>query len=162
MIDYETQNRGQQTVNIAEIFLQQSARLLETQAATARAIMRTQARSFAALGGPDWSSLYTPENERQFSEFLKTSTDQAVSFMRQTNETMRQFQQVFQQLVSQQTGQLTAQIRTSAEEIGERTQQVQQQVREASQHAAQQVRDASGRVLQGSGAEQPARSKRPA
>src|SRR2546423_6424142 len=113
MNEYEAQNRGQQTVNIAEIVLQQSARLLETQAAAARAVMRTQARSFAALGGPDWSSLYTQENERQFSEFLKTSTEQAVSLMRQTNETVRQFQQIFNQLVSEQTNQLTAQIRTS-------------------------------------------------
>jgi hypothetical protein len=162
MNEYETQNRGQQTVNIAEIVLQQSARLLETQAAAARAVMRTQARSFAALGGPDWSSLYTQENERQFSEFLKTSTEQAVSLMRQTNETVRQFQQIFNQLVSEQTNQLTAQIRTSAEEIGQRTQQVQQQVREASQQTAQQARTAAEQALQGSGAEERARGKRPA
>jgi hypothetical protein len=163
MNEYETQNRGQQTINLAEIFLQQSARLLENQAAAARAVMRTQARSFAALGAPDWSSLYTQENERQFSEFLKTSTDQALSFMRQTNETVRQFQQAFNQLVSQQTSQLTQQIRTtSAEEIGQGTQQVQQQLREASQHTPQQARSAAEQALQGSGAEERARNKRPA
>jgi hypothetical protein len=162
MNEYETQNRGQQTVNLAEIFLQQSARLLETQAAAARAVMRSQARSFAALGAPDWSSLYTQENERQFSEFLKTSTDQALTLMRQTNETVRQLQQVFNQLVSQQTSQLTQQIRTSAEEIGQRTQDVQQQVREAAQQTPQQARTAAEQALQGSGAEERARSKRPA
>ena len=159
----ETQNRAQQTVNIAEIFLQQSARLLETQAEAVRTVMRAQARSFSALGGPDWSSLYTQENERQFAEFLKTSTDQAVNLMRQTNEAMRQFQEVFSQLVSQQTSQLTAQIRTSAEEIGQRTQQAQRQVLESSQQTAQQARHAAEQVLHGSGAqEERTRSKRPA
>jgi hypothetical protein len=162
MNEFETQNRGQQQVNLAEIFLQQSARLLETQAAAARAVMRTQARSFAALGAPDWSSLYTQENERRFSDFLKTSTEQAVNFMRQTNEAVRQFQEVLNQLVNQQTSQLTAQLRTSAEEIGQRTQDVQQQVLEASQQTVQQARSAAEQALQGSGAEERTRSKRPA
>ena len=162
MNELETQQRGQQTVNLAEIFLQQSARLLETQAAAARAVMRTQARSFAALGAPDWSSLYTQETERRFSELLKTSTEQAVNIMRQTHETVRQLQEVLGQLVNQQTSQLTAQLRTSAQEIGQRTQDVQQQVLEASQQTVQQARSAAEQALQGSGADERARNKRPA
>jgi division protein CdvB (Snf7/Vps24/ESCRT-III family) len=166
MHEFEAQNQRQQTINLAEIFLQQSARLLETQAAAARAVMRTQARSFAALGGPDLSALYAEENERRFSELLKTSTDQAVTFMRQTNETVRQFQQVLNQLVSQQTTQLTQHLRTAAEDIGQRTQQVEQQLREASTQTPQQARNAAEQALQGSGAssgaDERARSKRPA
>ena len=161
MYEFETQNRGQQTINIAEIFLQQSTRLIESQAATARAVMRTQARTLAALGGPDLSSLYAPENERQFSEFLKTSTDQAVRLMRQTTGAMRELQQVFTQLVSQQTGQLTAQIRASTDEIGTRTQQVQQQVLDATKQTAQQAHNVAEQ-WQGTGADERARSKRPA
>jgi hypothetical protein len=158
----ESRDRGQQAVNIAEIFLQQSARLLETQAAAARAVMRTQARALAAVGGPDWSSLYTPENERQFSEFLKTSTDQAVSFMRHTSDTVRQFQDVLAQLANQQTNQLTAQLRTTAEELGQRAQEVQRQAREAADQTRQQARNVAEQSLQGSNEEQRARSKRPA
>jgi hypothetical protein len=160
MNEYEAQR--QQTINLAEIFLQESARLLENQAAAARAIMRTQARSFAAFGAPDWSSLYTQETERQFSEFLRTSTDQAVSIMRRTNERVRQFQQALNQIMSQQTSQVTAQIRTNAEEIGQGTQQVQQQLREAAQQTPQQARSAVEEAWQGSGAEERARSTQPA
>jgi hypothetical protein len=159
---YETPNLGQQTVNLAEIFLQESARLLEHQAALARAVMRTQARGFAALGAPDWSSLYTHENERQFSEFVKTSTDQALSFMRQTNEKVRQFQQALNQIVSQQTSKVTAQIRTSAEEIGQGTHQVQQQLRQGAHQTPQQARTAVEEAWQGSGANELARSTHPA
>jgi len=162
MDQYERQNREQQTVNLAEIFLQQSARLLETQAAAARTVMRTQARSLAAFGGPDISCLYAHDDERQFSDLLKTSADHAVSLMRQTNETVRQFQQIFNQLVRQQTTQLTEQIRTSADEIRQRTQEVQQLVREATQQTAQQFRGATEQALQGSGADERARSQVPA
>ena len=163
MDQYERQPREQQTVNLAEIFLQQSARLLETQTAAARTVMRTQARSLAAFGAPDVSSLYAHEDERQFSDLLKTSADHVVSLMRQTNETVRQFQEVFNQIVRQQTTQLTEQMRASADEIKQRTQEVQQLVREASQQAAQQFRSSSEQGLQGSsGADERARSKLPA
>jgi gas vesicle protein len=162
MHEFEAENRRQQSISLAEIFLHQNARLLETQAATARAVMRTQARGVAALGGPDWSALYSEENERSFSELLKTSTDQAVSFIRQTNEAARQLQQVITRLVSQQTTQLTEQFRTTAEDIGQRGQQLQQQMREASQQTPQQARSVSEQALQGSGTEERTRSKRPA
>jgi hypothetical protein len=162
MNEYETHNFGQQTVNLAEIFLQESARLLENQAAVARAVMRTQARSLAAFGAPDWSSLYTQENERQFSEFIKTSTEQALSLMRQTNQKLQQFQQAFNEIVSRQTSKVTAQVRTSAEEIGQGTNEIEQQLREAAQQTPQQARSAVEEAWQGSGADERARSTQPA
>ncbi len=158
----ETHDRAQHAVDIAELFLKQSTHLVETQAAAARAVLHTQARALAALGGPDWSALYTPETERQFSEFLKSGTEQAVSFMRHTSDAVRQFQEVLAQLASQQTNQLTEQMRTGAQEISQQTQQVQQQVRQAAEQAAQQTRNAAEQALQGSGEAQRARSKRPA
>ena len=63
----------QQGASLAEIFLQQGARLMEIQASAGRALLRTHARSCAAIGAPDWSALYGPETERQFSELLRTS-----------------------------------------------------------------------------------------
>ena len=173
MNEFRTDDRARQTVAVAEIFLKQSARLLEAQAAAARAVMRTQARSIAALGGPDWSSIYTEENEHQFSQFLKTSTDQAVSLVRQTNEAMLQCQEAFRELLTQRTNQLTEQVRSSAEQTAQRTQEVEQQLREAAQQTPKATREAAHElgheassavapVLHGSSPEQRTRSKRPA
>ena len=151
MQDYEAQTRGQQTaVNLAEIFLQQSARLIEAQASAVRAVIRTQARSFAALGGPDWSALYSDESQRQFSEFLKTSTDQAVRFMRQTNDTIREFQDSISHVVNRQTSQLTTQMRRSVEEIGGRTEQGLADARMTAQEAADAVEQAASGLQGGS------------
>ena len=78
-----------------------------------------------------FASAVAHEDERQLSDLLKTSADHVVGLMRQTNETVRQFQEVFNQVVRQQTTQLTEQMRASADEIKQRTQEVQQLVRDA-------------------------------
>jgi hypothetical protein len=151
MQEYQAHNRGEQTaVNLAEIFLQQSARLIETQAAAASAVIRTQARSFAAFGGPDWSSFYSEENQRQFSELLKTSTEQAVSFIRQTNDTMLQFQDAITRALNRQTDQLTTQMRKSMEEIGARAEQGIDKTRMTAQQAAEAVQQAASGLEGGS------------
>ena len=150
MHDYQGQGaREQVAVNLAEIFLQQSARFIESQAAAARAMMRTQARSFAALGGPDWSILYGEENERQFSQFLRTSTEQAVSFIRESNDAVRRFQEAVNQLVSGQASQITAQIRTSIEDTGRRGEQNVNQARMTAEQAADVVQQAAASGLEG-------------
>ena len=150
MHDYQApRTRDQVTVNLAEIFLQQSARLIESQAAAARAIARAQARSFAALGGPDWSLLYGDENERQFSQFLKTSTEQAVSFVRESNDAVRRFQEAVNQLISWQAGQMTAQIRTSMDDMGRRAEQSISETRMTAEQAADVVQQAVASGLEG-------------
>jgi gas vesicle protein len=157
MYEQETQKREQQlATNVAQIFLQQSARFIDTQAAAARAVMRTHARNIALLGGPDWSALYAPENERYFSELLKTSADQAVKFMQQTNDSLLRFQQALNQLIAQQTSKMTAQLRTNLEQIGNKVEQSATEARMTAQQAADVVQQAASGGLEG------ARSRRPA
>ena len=141
--DQAQRTREHFAVNLAEIFLQQGARLIESQAAAARAIVRAQARSFAALGGPDWSILYGEENERQFSQFLKTSTEQAVSFMLQWNDSFHHFQDALNQLAATQTNQITAQMRRTSQEMGRRGEETVNHARMTAEQAADVVQQAA-------------------
>ena len=150
MTETQTQTREQQlAANVAQTFLQQTARLIDTQAAAARAVMRTQARSIAMLGGPDWSALYTPEQERQFSELIRTSTEQAIKLVQETNDTFWRFQQTIAQLFSQQTGKITSQMRTAMEQTGTRVEQSAAEARMTAQQAADVVQQAASGALEG-------------
>jgi ribosomal protein S20 len=146
----QLQQRG---ASLAEIFLQQGARLMDIQASAARSLLRTHARSCAAIGGPDWSALYGPEAERQFSELLRTSAEQSLNLIRQTNQTFVELQQAINHLIAQQTGELTAQVRTNMQQIGQSVEQSAAEARRTAQQAADAVQQASS-VLEG------ARSKR--
>ena len=138
----------QQGANLAEIFLEQGTRLMEIQASAARALLRTHARTCAAIGAPDWSALYGPETERQFSELLRTSAEQSLNLMRQTNQRFVELQQAVNQLVAQQTRELTAQVRTNMQQIGQSVEQSAAETRRATQQAADAVQQASS-VLEG-------------
>jgi gas vesicle protein len=161
--------------NLAEAILQGTARLIDLQTAAAQALLRMQSRNAALFGAPDWSRVFTDDNRRQLSELFSAGAQQALNLMRQTNETLSQLQSKVNVLLAQQTEQFTEQIRTGVRELEQRTGQAVEQVREASQQTAQQalakaeqtpqqVRAGSEHAqpsLQGSGAEERSRSKRP-
>ena len=138
----------QQGASLTEIFLQQGARLMEIQASAARSVLRTQARSCAAMGAPDWSALYGPETERQFSELLRTSAEQSLNLMRQTNQTFLELQQAINRLIAQQTREPTAQVCTNMQQIGQSVEQSAAEARRTAQQAADAVQQASS-LLEG-------------
>ena len=135
----------QQTANtLAEILLQQATRMMQLQASAARALLRTQARSYAALGGPDWSQLFGTESERRFDNLLQTTTEQSLSFLRQTNHSMFELQQAINGLIVRQTDELSAQIRSNMEQIGQQVQQTAAKAHQTAQQATGIVQAASG------------------
>jgi gas vesicle protein len=161
--------------NLAEVILQGTARLIDLQTAAAQALLRMQSRNAALFGAPDLSRVFSDDNRRQLTQLFNAGAQQALNLMRQTNETLSQLQSKVNGVLAQQTEQLTEQLRTSVREFEQHTRQAVEQAREASQQTAQQVlakaeespqqvRAGSGQAqtsLQGSGAEERRRSKRP-
>ena len=75
------------------------------------------------------------------SRVFRTSTEQTVSMMRQTNEAMLQFQQIFSRLL---TGH--AARRSTAEDTTQRTRELEQQLSEAVQLTPHETREAAHEV----------------
>ena len=161
--------------NLAEVILQGTARLIDLQTTAAQSLLRMQSRHAALFGAPDLSHVFSDDNRRQLTELFNAGAQQALKLMRQTNDTLSQLQSRVNGVLAQQTEQLTEQLRTSVREFEQHTQQAVEQAGEVSQQTAQQVpatadespqqaRAGSGQAqtsLQGSGAEERRRSKRP-
>ena len=120
----ESSNRLQDTgakhaINLAEILLQGTARILDIQAAGTRTFLQYQAKGAAMFGAPDWSELFKRSNGR----FFETTADQALNYMRQTGEAISAIQTDMVHLIEEQTEELSEQIQQGLKEAGERIQE---------------------------------------
>jgi DNA anti-recombination protein RmuC len=142
---------AEQAVNLAEIFVRGTARMLELQGAAARTVLQTQGRSAALFGAPDWSVVFNGGGNEQFQNLFETGAEQAVRFLRIANETIQQFQSQLGVLIEQQTQQATEQMRHSIEEMARRSEQTIQQLTRLSGQVTDQARgmaEEAGRAMQ--------------
>jgi hypothetical protein len=135
-----SQAGAQQALNLTELFVRSTARMLDLQLAAARAMLQTQGRSAAMLGAPDWSAAFNGRGEEQLSQLFQASADQSVRFLRTANETMQQVQQQLGELVEQQTQQITEQMRRSVDELMRRSREGMEQMGRASDEMMHQAR----------------------
>ena len=160
----QTQDRiFQPVLNLAEIVVQSTARLINLQAAAARALLQTQMRSSALRGAPDLSHVFASDTMREISELFTAGAEESMKLMRQTNETIGQLQKELSDAFMLQTEQWSEQIRKNVQDIEQRTQQAVLQVREVTQRerkAARETAEQSETALQGSGVEARARGRR--
>jgi hypothetical protein len=63
-------------INLAEILLQGTARILDIQAAGTKTFLQYQAKGAVMFGAPDWSELFKRSNGR----FFETTADQALNY----------------------------------------------------------------------------------
>jgi phasin family protein len=137
----ESSNRLQDTgakhaINLAEILLQGTARILDIQAAGTRTFLQYQAKGAAMFGAPDWSELFKRSNGR----FFETTADQALNYMRQTGEAISAIQTDMVHLIEEQTEELSEQMQQGLKEAGERIQEGIEEGRRMTQEATKEVR----------------------
>jgi hypothetical protein len=87
---------------MAEVALRGTALLWDLQMETARNLWRTQARTAAMLGIPDYSDLFKFGDERTRRLFT-TSAEQVLNSARQARDTMVEMQRQIGRLAEQQT-----------------------------------------------------------
>jgi hypothetical protein len=133
----------QQALNIAEIMVRGSARMLELQTSAARAVLQMQGRNAALLGVPDWSNLFTGQGAEQLESLFQTGADQSVHFLRTANEAIQQVQRQFGELMERQTQQVADQMRRSVEEMTRRSREGMEQLSRVSDEAMQRAQRAS-------------------
>ena len=137
----ESSNRLQDTgakhaINLAEIMLQGTARILDIQAASAKTFLQYQAKGAAMFGVPDWSELFKRSNGR----FFETTADQALNYMRQTSGAISAIQTDMVHLIEEQTEELSEQMQQGLKEAGERIQEGIEEGRRMTQEATTEVR----------------------
>jgi hypothetical protein len=111
----------QQALNLAEVYVRGTARMLALQVSAMRAVLETQGRSAALLGGPDWSELFDRRTGEQLSTLFETGAEQTVRLLHRANAAALQVQQQFGALIEQQAQQATQQMQRSMEEMGRRS-----------------------------------------
>jgi hypothetical protein len=84
-----------------------------------------------------------PETEREFDELLRTSAEQRLNLMHQTNQTSLELQQAFNELIAQQTRELAVQSRNNMQQIGQNVEQSAAEARRSVQQRAHAVQQAS-------------------
>ena len=140
----ESSNRFQYTgakhaINLAEILLQGTARILDIQAAGTRTFLQYQAKSAAMFGAPDWSELFKSSNGSN-SQLFETTASQALNHMRQTSEAISAIQADMVHLIEKQTEELGEQVQQGLREASERIQEGIEEGRRMTQEATKETR----------------------
>jgi hypothetical protein len=140
----DTPGNTQQTAfNLADVFVQGALRIVDMQTSAARVFLQTQGRSARMFGAPDWSHSFNGPSE-QISQLVTTGTEQALTLIRQTNDTISEVNQRFGQLVQQQTAQIAEDMRYGMKEVSRRAERGLNQMRSTTEQAAEEVQRANG------------------
>jgi hypothetical protein len=113
---------AEQFQTMAEAAMRGTAMLWDLQLATARNLWRTQARTAALLGIPDYSELFDVGDERA-RRLFSTSAEQVLTSVRQARETVVLVQREFGRIAEQQTIGITEEVRERIDDLGRYTEQ---------------------------------------
>ena len=138
-------DREQSAANVADIYVRGALRIADMQASAARVLLQTQARTARMFGAPDWSNAFNGPGE-QLSQWFNTGTEQALSLMRQTNETISEVNQQLSRIVQRQTVQLAEEMRQGLEAVNRRAQDSLHELRETTEQAASEAARGAGRA----------------
>ena len=147
----ERQTRSQQSaVNLADIFVQGTMRIVDMQTSAARVFLQTQSRSARMFGVPDWShSLNGPS--AQVSQLFTTGAEQAMNLIRHTNETISELNEQFGQLVQRQTAQIVDEMRNGMEEVSRKAEESLDQMRQTTNAATRETQRATREIGENGG-----------
>jgi len=139
----EGQQLGERTLqSTAEVAIRGAAMLWDLQMETARNLMRTQARTAAMLGIPDYSDFLRVGDEHA-RRIISLGAEQVLNSARQARETLVEIQRHMGRLAEQQVSGLTEEVRNQIEQAGRHTEERLQDFRQLAVSQTQQVSDAA-------------------
>ena len=131
---------AQQLQSMAEVALRGTALLFDLQMETARNIMRTQARTAALLGAPDYSELFRLGDDRARRLFA-ASAEQMLSPARQARETVFEVQRQIGRLAEQQTIGIAEEMRHQMQQMTRHTEAGLQEIKQVAASEADHAQD---------------------
>lgn len=137
-------NGNGQMMNIADIAIRGTARLLDIEFATLRTFWQIQARSAAAFGAPDCSEMIR-RAESSVQRLLSTSTEQMLTSVHQAAQAFTEIQNQVGQVIEDSAEQVTEEIRQGMEEFGERSREGMSAMRDTAESATSSYQRNTGR-----------------
>ncbi|HET9671089.1 MAG TPA: hypothetical protein VFQ93_15905 [Casimicrobiaceae bacterium] len=131
---------AQQLQSMAEVALRGTALLFDLQMETARNIMRTQARTAALLGAPDYSELFRLGDDRARRLFA-ASAEQMLTSARQARETVFEVQRQIGRLAEQQTIGIAEEMREQIQQMTRHTEAGLQEIKQVAASEADYAQD---------------------
>ncbi len=131
---------AQQLQSMAEVALRGTALLFDLQMETARNIMRTQARTAALLGAPDYSELFRLGDDRARRLFA-ASAEQMLTSARQARETVFEVQRQLGRLAEQQTIGIAEEMREQIQQMTRHTEAGLQEIKQVAASEADYAQD---------------------
>jgi len=131
---------AQQLQSMAEVALRGTALLFDLQMETARNMMRTQARTAALLGAPDYSELFRLGDDRARRLFA-ASAEQMLNSARQARETVFEVQRQIGRLAEQQTIDIAEEMREQIEQMTRHTEAGLQEIKQIASSEADRAQD---------------------
>ena len=133
---------AQQFQSMAEVALRGTALLFDLQMETARNIMRTQARTAALLGAPDYSQFFAA-GDGAARRLFAASAEQMLNSARQARETVFEVQRQLGRLAEEQTFGIAEEVRDQIEHM---TRHAEEGLEEIKHMAASEADRAQGLV----------------
>jgi ElaB/YqjD/DUF883 family membrane-anchored ribosome-binding protein len=140
---YPYQRNGDHARRMTEIALRGTALLWDLQADTARNLLEMQANGARLFGAPDFSRIFhmgTGSDKGMFS----MTVDQALSQLRQIDDTVNEVQWQLAQAAERQTQGFAERLQQSIEELGRRSQEGLDEIRRIARQEAREFREAVG------------------
>jgi len=155
--DYQRSNDHAR--RMTEIALRGTALLWDLQADTARSLLEMQANGATLFGAPDITPVFHVGNGRTKGMFSMT-LEQALSSLRQINDTVSEVQWQLTRAAEQQTAGIADRIQQSIEELGRRSQEGLQEIRRLADEEVAEFRQAAREANGGNGTRRQRRSRR--
>ncbi len=135
------QRNGDHARRMTEIALRGTALLWDLQADTARNLLEMQANGARLFGGPDFGRIFHIGAGADRGMFSMT-IDQALSQLRQINDTVDEVQWQLAQAAERQTQGFAERLQRSIEELGRRSQEGLQEIRRIAEQEADEFEQA--------------------
>lgn len=135
--DGEAQNRSSAS-NFAASALRGLGQFYDMQAATTRAMLRTQTRAAAAFGLPDYSRIFEVADERAL-HLYSSATENLVSFVNQADGTLTEMPSQLCRLLEQQAIDITERWKDGLEELQQQAIESMQELRELSRQQTDEL-----------------------
>jgi len=154
--DYQRSNDHAR--RMTEIAMRGTALLWDLQADTARRLLEMQANGATLFGAPDLTQMFHVGNGGSKGMFSMT-VEQALSSLRQINDTVSEVQWHLTRVAEQQTAGIADRIQQSIEEIGRRSQQGLQEIRRLAEEEVGEFRQAAHQATSNGGTNGQRRSR---
>ena len=133
----QTQNRSSAN-NFTASALRSLGQFYDVQAATTRAMLRTQTRAASAFGLPDYSRIFEVADERAL-RLYSSATENLVSFFNQADGTLTEIPSQFCRLLEQQAIDITERWKDGLEELQHQAIESMQEFRELSRQQTDEL-----------------------